>query len=370
MKRRSIRLASLIFTLAVVAAACGGNDTAESPQAADGAEPIEVVFVYEKPADTVGWEDAFERARQRIEEHFGEKVVTSFQDRIPDTPEGKAAITRIAAEGPDLIIGVSFGHGEFLQELAAAFPEVHFMMSQFEPPEGVENFSGYDLAVEDGWYLSGVAAGMVAAEKGQNLAGWIDGFPIPFELSQINGFALGYQEVVPDATVRTTFINSWYDPQAASQASRSLLAAGAEMLGSGIADPGIGEIAEQGDVPYLAVHPLQTFTPNSGVTGPDFLWDAFYVPKIQSIIDGTWEPTFDFFGAKEGAIDVGPFGKAFTDSVTQEQMEQYEEIAQALKSGEFQVLPGTTKELTTLEYVVPGVNGVDVETREISPPSS
>jgi simple sugar transport system substrate-binding protein len=142
------------------------------------------------------------------------------------------------------------------------------------------------------------------------------------------------------------------------------------MLGSGIADPGIGEIAEQGDVPYLAVHPLQTFTPNSGVTGPDFLWDAFYVPKIQSIIDGTWEPTFDFFGAKEGAIDVGPFGKAFTDSVTQEQMEQYEEIAQALKSGEFQVLPGTTKELTTLEYVVPGVNGVDVETREISPPSS
>jgi simple sugar transport system substrate-binding protein len=371
MKGRSIRLASLIFTLGIVAAACGGNDTTadDSPEAGS-AEPIEVVFVYENPAETKGWEDSFEAARRAVEEEFGEQVVTSFQDRVPASPEGKNAIKRIASEGPDLIIGTSFGHGKFMQQLAAEFPEVHFMMSQFESPEGVENFSGYDLAVEDGWYLSGVASGMVAANTGQNLVGWIDGFPIPFELRQINGFALGYQESVPDGTVRVTFINSWYDPNAAAQASNSLLSAGADMLASGIADPTIGEIAEQRDVPYSAVHPLTTFTSTWGVTGPEFHWEAFFVPKIQAIMDGTWEPTFDYFGAKEGAIDVAPFEKAFTDNVSQDQIEQYEQIAQALKNGEFEVLPGTTKELTTLEYVVPGVEGVDLEVKEISPPRS
>lgn len=367
--RRWIILVVAIFTLGSVATACGDGDDSTAEPSPNASEPVEVVFIYENPSETVGWEAIFEEARLALEEEFGDQIVTKFLDGVPASPEGRSVIEREAAKGPDVIIGTSFGHGEFMQELAPEYPDVHFIVSQFEVPEGVENFSGYDLRVEDGWYLSGVAAGMVAATTGQKVVGWIDGFAIPFELRQINGFALGYQEVVPDGKVQVVLINSWYDPQAAAQASNGLVDAGSGIIASGLSDPTVGEIAEQRNVPYSAVYPLTTFTPNSGVTGPRFHWEAFFAPKIQSIIDGTWEPTFDYFGAKEGAVGVAPFEQAFTENVSPDQVEEYEQIAQALEEGEFVVLPGTTEELTTLNYVVPGVAGLDLEVREISPPS-
>ncbi len=373
MNRRWVRLMAVIFTLGFVASGCGGDeDSAAEPPAgsAEPAGPVEVVFIYENPSKTVGWESTFEDDRLALDEQFGDQIVTSFVDRVPASPEGRNEIKRIAANGPDLIIGTTFGHGKFMQELATEFPEVHFLVSQFEVPEGVENFSGYDLRVEDGWYLSGVAAGMVAANTGEKAVGWIDGFAIPFELRQLNGFTLGYQEVVPDGKVQVVLTNSWYDPQAAAQASNGLLDAGSGMLASALSDPTVGEIAEQRNVPYSAVYPLTTFTPNSGVTGPRFRWEALFAPKIQSIIDGTWEPTYDYFGAKEGAMDVAPFEKAFTENVTQEQVDEYEQIAKALTDGEIVVLPGTTEELTTLNYVVPGVGGLDLKVREVPPPNS
>ena len=93
-KRSLIKLAGW-STLAATAALVGcGKKEEPAPQAAAPAaspvaaapakpEPLKIAFAYVGPVGDGGWTFAHDNARKAIEKEFGDKVVTSFVEKVP-----------------------------------------------------------------------------------------------------------------------------------------------------------------------------------------------------------------------------------------------------------------------------------------------
>ncbi|MFX9877891.1 BMP family ABC transporter substrate-binding protein, partial [Acinetobacter baumannii] len=77
------------------------------------------------------------------------------------------------------------------------------------------------------YYLNGLAAGALS-KTGK--VGYVAAFPIPEVKRHINAFALGVRAVNPKAQVLVRWINAWYDPAKAREATEALLAQGADVF--------------------------------------------------------------------------------------------------------------------------------------------
>jgi basic membrane protein A and related proteins len=373
-----MKLAACIFAMGCICliAGCGTStsgatggavqSTSSSSSQATSGKPLKVVFFYDDPANTPGWESTFEQARHQLDEEFGNKISTSYVVS-PDGPNSPQAITNLVQNGANLIIDTSY-YGNDFNQAAKKYPNVHFLTTEGTIPSGVSNAIEYDMAAEDGWYLSGMAVGAVMKNAHKTSAGWVDGYAIPYDLRQIDGFTLGMQRMDPGATTHVVLTNSWYDPNKEAQAANSLVAIGVGSLNEGINSPVVAKAAEQAGLPMSGVYPLTTFAPNSAVTGPEYQWAAIFAPAIKMLLDGqtTWKPTLWYYGAHQGAITISAFGKMFQQA-TSAQKNEIEQAAEQLTAGKLVVLPGTADQLESLNYVVPGVRGVpNVKTVAVS----
>jgi basic membrane protein A len=56
------------------------------------AEPTKVGFVYLTTPGDHGWTYAHELGRQMVEKHFGDKVVTTYVENVPEGPDATRVI--------------------------------------------------------------------------------------------------------------------------------------------------------------------------------------------------------------------------------------------------------------------------------------
>ena len=82
-----------------------------------------------------------------------------------------------------------------------------------------------------------MAAG--AASKSGTI-GFVAPFPIPEVIRHINAYTLGAQATHPGAKVKVVWTNTWFDPDKESKAAKSLVSAGADVLGQGQDSPATG----------------------------------------------------------------------------------------------------------------------------------
>ena len=87
-----------------------------------------------------------------------------------------------------------------------------------------------------------------------NIIGVVGAMPIPEVNRIVNAFVQGVKETNPDATVKVSFINTFFDPAAAKQAAQAQISAGADVLrragrrhlrGRGGEPPVIGMMVDQ-----------------------------------------------------------------------------------------------------------------------------
>jgi len=51
------------------------------------------------------------------------------------------------------------------------------------------------------------------------------------------------------------------------------------------------------------------------LTAPIWNWEKFFSPIVQQVADGTWKSEDIWWGLKEGAVDLAPFGPAVPEEV-------------------------------------------------------
>jgi simple sugar transport system substrate-binding protein len=365
-----------VAALSMLAAACGRQEPPAAPQAEakaeakaaqpPKAEPLKVGFVYVSPIGDAGWTTQHNRGREQMQAALGDKVTTSFVEKVPEGADAERVIRDLAAQGHRLVFTTSFGFMNPTLKVAEEFPQV-----KFEHATGYKraaNVGTYNVRFYEGRYAAGVLAGRMTRS---DTLGYVGAFPIPEVLQGINAFTLGARSVNPKAQVRVIWVNSWYDPGKERDAANALIGQGADIVTHHTDSSAVVATAEEKGRMAIAYHSdMSRFGPRAQLAAVTHHWGEYYTKTAQSVLDGSWKPGSLWGGMKDGMIKV----EAFNASVPKEVVEQVEARAAAIKAGEFHPFTGpivgndgrevaakgavlTDEQLGKMDYYVQGVVG-------------
>ncbi len=156
-------------------------------------------------------------ARGEIEYKASENVSNADYERV---------MREYATAGNQLVVGEAFAVEAAARKVAKDFPKVSFLMGSSGKVQA-PNFSVFDNYIQEPAYLSGmIAGGMTKSNK----IGMVGGFPIPEVNRLMNAFMAGAKETNPKVEFTVSFINSWFDPPKAKEASFAMIDKGADIM--------------------------------------------------------------------------------------------------------------------------------------------
>ena len=335
-KRQLLRWAGLAtagFTVALVG--CGKKEApapaAQAPAAASAPapkpEPLKAAWVYVGPVGDAGWTFAHDQGRKAVEAEFGDKVKTTFVEKVPEGADAERVIRDLAAQGNKIIFATSFGFMEPMLKVAAEFPDV-----KFEHATGYKtapNMRVYDARFYHDAYVSGIIAGGVTKT---NTIGFVGSFPIPEVLRNINAFTLGAQSVNPKVKTKVVWINTWFDPPKEGDAAQSLINGGADVLIQNTDSSAVLQTAAKNKkFAFGWDSDMSAVAPEAHLASNMVYWGPYYKKAIKEVMDGSWKgEQRTIWGKPEGANDVIKINEAV---VPEPIRKKAEEAAAALKAG-------------------------------------
>ena len=89
-------------------------------------DKTKVGFIYVGPIGDGGWTYEHHQGLLAVEEEFGDKVETVYQESVPEGADAERAMTQMALQGADIIFTTSFGYMDPTINVAGKFPDVKF----------------------------------------------------------------------------------------------------------------------------------------------------------------------------------------------------------------------------------------------------
>jgi basic membrane lipoprotein Med (substrate-binding protein (PBP1-ABC) superfamily) len=326
--RRSARLA--LVGLAVAALAACGGETGETSEA-DSDLPL-VYGVFATPLEEP-WDGAIHAALEGAADDGD--IVYKHTDNN-DTPDKMARTLRdlIANEDPDIIFGDAFAAEDVVREVAAEHKDVQFVFGS-GGDEVSPNFSVFDNWMQDPAYLAGMLAGGLTKS---DTIGVVAAMPIPEVNRIVNAFIEGVKETNPGATVKVTFINSFFDPATAKQAALAQVSQGADVLYAERA--GVIEAAAENDLPVIGMMVDQhEEAPEHVVTS--LVWNMR--PTVDHVVEQFNAGNMlaanlgEFSFMKNGGSSLAEINPNVPGGVPEELSAQVEEKQQRILDGDFEV---------------------------------
>ena len=276
-----------------------------SAVAGDGiaAEKIKVGFVYVGPIGDHGWTYRHDIGRLAIEKALGDRVETSYVESVSEGADAERVIRQLAAAGHGLIFTTSFGFMNPTVKVAKQFPNV-----RFEHATGykrTDNVSTYNARFYEGRYIAGVIAGKMTKSE---IIGYVASHPIPEVVRGINAFTLGLRSINPQATVKVVWVNSWYDPGKESDAAKSLIDQGADILLQHTDSPAPLQVAQnRGVFGFGQASDMSAFAPKAQLSAIIDNWDGYYVSRARAVLDGEWKSEDTWGGLNDGLVEMAAY---------------------------------------------------------------
>ena len=335
-KRSVIKLAALTAVAAAALVGCGKKEEpkAEAPAAAPAkAEPLKIAFAYVGPVGDGGWTFAHDNGRKAVEKEFGDKVVTSFVEKVPESADAERVIRDMAGQGNKLIFGTTFGYMEPMLKVAADMKDV-----KFEHATGyktADNMRTYDSRTYEGAYMAGVVAGKMTKS---NTLGVVASIPIPEVIRNINSFTLGAQSVNPKIKTKVVWVNDWFNPPKETEAATALINGGADVLMQNTDSSAVLQTAEKlGKRAFGWDSDMTAYGPKAHLGSAVINWGPYYVKAVRDALEGKWTGNqAAWWGVKEGAID---FVSVAAD-VPEDARKKLDEVKAGLKDGSFVIWKG------------------------------
>ncbi len=342
-KRSLLKIAALTAVASAALVGCGKKEEpapAPAPAAvpvveapAPKVEPLKIGFAYVGPVGDGGWTFAHDNGRKAVEAEFGDKVVTSFVENVPESADAERVIRDMAGQGNKLIFGTTFGYMEPMLKIAADMKDV-----KFEHATGykqADNMRTYDSRTYEGAYLAGVIAGKMTKT---NTLGVVASIPIPEVIRNINSFTLGAQSSNPKVKTKVVWVNGWFDPPKDTEAATSLMNGGADILFQNTDSPAVLKAAEaKGKRAFGWDSDMTAYGPKAHLASAVINWGPYYIKATKEALDGTWKGgEAAWWGVKEGAIDI----VSIAEDVPADVKAKVEEVKAGLKDGSFSIWKG------------------------------
>ena len=355
-KRSLLKLAALAAAASALVA-CGKKDepaptpapapapAAEAPAPAK-ADPLKIAFAYVGPVGDGGWTFAHDNARKALEKEFGDRIVTSYVESVPESADAERVIRDMAGQGNKLIFGTTFGYMEPMLKVAADHPDV-----KFEHATGyktAENMRTYDSRTYEGAYMAGVIAGKMTQS---NTLGVVASIPIPEVVRNINSFTLGAQSTNPKITTKVVWVNEWFNPPKETEAATALINGGADILFQNTDSSAVLQTAEKmGKRGFGWDSDMTAYGPKAHLGSAIIDWAPYYIKAVGEALDGKWATGQTWWGVKEGAIDL----VSLAADVPEDAKAKLEEVRSGLKAGTYNIWKGPISDNTGKEVLAEG----------------
>jgi len=338
-KRSLLQLVALSAVASTVLVGCGKKEEA-APAAAPVAaptpakpDPLKIAFAYVGPVGDGGWSFAHDNGRKAIEKEFGDRVLTTFVESVPESADAERVIRDLAGQGNKLIFGTTFGYMEPMLKLAGELKDV-----KFEHATGykqADNLRTYDSRTYEGAYMAGIIAGKMTKS---NTLGVVASIPIPEVIRNINSFTLGAQLSNPKVRTKVVWVNGWFDPPKETEAATSLINGGADVLFQNTDSPAVLKTAEaKGKRAFGWDSDMTAYGPKAHLASSIINWGPYYIKATQEALDGSWTGnSHSWWGVKEGAIDI----VSIADDVPAETKAKVEEVKKGLAEGTYAIWKG------------------------------
>lgn len=255
-----------------------------SAAAAPKPDPLKAAWVYRGPVADAGSSYTRDQGRKAVEAEFGDKVQTSFVEKVADGAAAERAIRDLAAKGNKIIFASGFDFTKPIAKIVAEFPDVKFELGPGY--EKADNLRVYDARYFECAYLAGVVAGKMTKA---NILGFVGAVPSPEALSEINAFALGAQSVNTKLKTRVVWVNAWFDPPKESAAAQRLISSGADVLLQNTHSTAVLQAAEgHGKFAFGWGGDMSAFAPKAHLASCVVDWGAHYKKAIRELLDDGW----------------------------------------------------------------------------------
>src|SRR6476661_3497309 len=353
-KRSLLQVAALSALAATALVGCGKKEEAAAPAAAPTpataaapapGQPLKIAFAYVGPVGDGGWTFAHDNARKAIEKEFGDKIQTSFVEKVPEAADAERVFRDMVGQGNKLIFGTTFGYMEPMLKVANDSKDV-----KFEHATGyktAENMRTYDSRTYEGAYMAGVIAGRMTKT---NTLGVVGSVPIPEVVRNINSFTLGAQSVNPKVKTRVVWVGDWFNPPKETEAATSLINGGADVLMQNTDSSAVLQTAEKmGKRAFGWDSDMTNYGPKAHLGSAVINWTPYYTKAVRDVLENKWQSTPDkiWWGVKEGAID---FVSVAAD-VPEDAKKKLDEVKAGLKDGSFKIWKGPIADNTGKEVL-------------------
>ncbi|MDB5872609.1 MAG: family transporter substrate-binding protein [Ramlibacter sp.] len=340
-KRSMFKLATLSALAATALVGCGKTEPPPPPPAPAAApvaapapkpEPLKIAFAYVGPVGDGGWTFAHDNGRKALEKEFGDKIVTSYVEKVPESADAERVLRDMVAQGNKLIFGTTFGYMEPMLKVANDNKPV-----KFEHATGyktAENLRTYDSRTYEGAYMAGVIAGKMTKT---NTLGVVGSVPIPEVVRNINSFTLGAQSVNPKVKTKVVWVGDWFNPPKETEAATALINGGADVLMQNTDSSAVLQTAEKmGKRAFGWDSDMTAYGPKAHLGSAVINWAPYYIKATRDALEGKWASGQTWWGVKEGAIDM----VSVAADVPDDAKKKLDEVKAGLKDGSFSIWKG------------------------------
>ncbi|WP_170574654.1 BMP family lipoprotein [Ruegeria atlantica] len=310
-----------------------------SALAAQAAEDVNIALIYSVGPEG-SWDKTVQEALDRVaDSNPGGLTVTYDAKDAVYGDKAENVINLLAKSGKyDIILSAS-AHSDQIKNLHAKYPETMFVSLGSGNYNAGENHYLALGRVHEAAYLLGILA---AGKSKTGVIGAVASFPADDVNDQLNAYLAGARSVNPDAKLQLSFIESWYDPPKATEATYALAAAGADVVYQMAGE--VYEACRDKDILCFSKYrDTSSMAPDVVLSGTQLLWD----PVLNWMLDewsnaktdgGSFNGNTDavWFGLAEGGSDISPY-HGLADQVPADLQEQVEQAKADIIAGKIDV---------------------------------
>ena len=348
--KRNWKLVSIFVIIMMLLTACGAKST-PTVVAAPPTEAVPPTAEVVAPTElnvaailSIGlestWDSTFYDAFKRIqaESPHGVKINDMVYTEGVYGDEAGTVMRQYAQSGKYDIIFAQAAFTDQVKPLAEEFPNILWVVSGSGNELLGGNVYNIYMRIHEASYLEGIIAGMMTKT---NTIGVLGLFPADDVNDDANAYIEGAKSVNPDVKAKVTFIETWYDPAKATEATNALIAAGADHILQGgevyqvCADANIYCYARYADSNFMA--PTAVLTSAIGNWDPaiKYIIDQWYQYKTTNVPYNAPKEKI-WFPMAQGSQDIAPFHD-LDSQVPQAVKDKVTEVRQQILDGIFVV---------------------------------
>lgn len=310
-------------------------------------------FIYDNDESTP-YTYNFSLAKDAVEKQYGERVEILTCSNVLDE-EMEEPLREMAEKGCDIIF--FNGYSELVMKLAAEYPDTQFCQTSYMDMTGVSvpaNYHTFKGEAYQGRYVSGIAAGMKIRQmieegtitEDEATVGFVAAFPTSEVISGYTAFLLGVRSVVPTATMRVKYTETWSSYAQEKSAAQQLIGDGCVILSqyTDTIGPAIAceETLQEREVYFVGFHQsMSEVAPGTSLVTARICWEQYVLAavkavmtnkSIESVVSGQVRGNDAFAGFEEDWVEMEDLNLQVAAPGTQEAMDRAMEQFRAGKT--------------------------------------